>query len=133
MKLAANSKNTPCNGILIVEDDNDLRETIASVLQIEGVTVFTAANGKEALDILRLERPKPCLILLDLMMPVMSGWEFLAERRGRNGLRRIPVVVVSAFNKESVSGAETERVIGKPVNFDLLISIAKQYCGKVAA
>jgi CheY-like chemotaxis protein len=62
--------------ILIIEDEPDLRETLKELFQLEGFKVLTASNGQEGLKALR-ESGKPCLIFLDLMMPIMSGWEFI--------------------------------------------------------
>lgn len=81
--------------VLVAEDDRDLRETLGEALEHAGYEVVTVANGAEALE--RLQRlPRPCLIILDLNMPVMDGWTFLAERNRAPGLRSVPVIVVSA-------------------------------------
>src|SRR3989442_228935 len=85
-----------CKEILIVEDDPDIRESLQVVLETEGYNARTAANGKEGVAALEsLEHP--CLVLLDLMMPVMNGWEFLAVQRNDERLNKVPVVVVSAI------------------------------------
>ena len=81
--------------ILIVEDDSDLREALSEVLRDEGYSVESAADGREALDRLRRDL-RPSLILLDLTMPVMNGWQFRAEQRRDPALSEIPVVVLSA-------------------------------------
>ncbi len=81
--------------VLLVEDDFDLRDALVPILEDEGHRVVSAANGKEALDRLH-DMPKPSVILLDLMMPVMSGEEFRAEQLRDPALASIPVVVVSA-------------------------------------
>ena len=81
--------------VLVVEDDPVARRGLAKVLEAEGFTVLTAANGQEALDQLR-QGPRPGLVLLDLRMPVMDGLEFLQEQRKDPALAGIPVVVVSA-------------------------------------
>src|SRR5690242_14878079 len=83
--------------ILIVEDNPDSRETLAMVIEGMGYTVSTASNGREALDYLRTHS-LPCLILLDLMMPVMDGWEFRNQQRQDPALADIPILVVSAVN-----------------------------------
>jgi CheY-like chemotaxis protein len=82
--------------LLVVDDDPAIRETLADLLQDEGYVVMTAINGKEALTRLRAGSARPCVILLDLMMPVMSGAEFYAEMRSDPALADIPVVVISA-------------------------------------
>src|SRR5689334_8429349 len=77
--------------ILVVEDDQDIREALMSVLEDEGYTVLGAANGLDGLEVLaRISRP--CMILLDLMMPVMSGAEFLSQMRRDDILAPVPVV-----------------------------------------
>src|SRR5579864_3307066 len=81
--------------ILVVEDDLDIREGIQEILEDEGYEVFTAGNGQEALDLLRTI-PTPGLILLDLMMPVMDGHQFLELFREQAAYALVPVVVVSA-------------------------------------
>src|SRR5579862_4602951 len=68
-----------CSGILIVDDDPDIRDSLKEVLEDEGYEVNGVANGREALDYLR-KSPRPCVILLDLMMPVMDGWQFRREQ-----------------------------------------------------
>src|SRR5690606_28206772 len=87
----------PCKTILVVEDDADIREVLREVLEVEGFTVRTADNGKVGLEALE-EIGRPCLILLDLMMPVMNGLEFLAALRARSAPRSPPVVIVSAYS-----------------------------------
>lgn len=81
--------------ILVVEDDSDIRETLQQVLELEGYRVATAANGHEGLAALETGE-RPSLILLDLMMPVMSGAEMLDHLRTDERLADIPVVVVTA-------------------------------------
>ena len=81
--------------LMIVDDDRDIRETLREILEDEGYSVSTAGNGREALQFLRYG-VVPELILLDLMMPVMSGWEFRDEQLGDPRLAPIPVVVLSA-------------------------------------
>jgi CheY-like chemotaxis protein len=81
--------------IVLVEDDDGIRETMASLLEDEGFRVVQAANGEEGLAGLR-STADACLVLLDLWMPVMNGWQMLAEMRRDEALRRVPVVVISA-------------------------------------
>ena len=79
--------------VLVVDDDPDILQTLGLCLSTEGYRVLMAANGKEALDI--LEREHPSVILLDLMMPVMDGWQFVAELDSR-GKRDVPLLILSA-------------------------------------
>ncbi len=82
--------------VLVVDDDDAIREVIAEVLRDEGYDVVCAGNGEQALNELRKEQ-QPDLMLLDLMMPVMSGWELLEELQASSPLSQIPVIVVSAM------------------------------------
>ncbi len=94
-------------------------------MSLENYEVREAANGQEALSMLRNSESKPCLIILDLMMPVMDGWEFLKERSLDPVLLQIPVVVCSA-SKDNVP---TEvRFLRKPVALDILLKLAEEYC-----
>src|SRR5258708_37448244 len=87
---------TPCHRyVLVVEDDQATREALLAVLHARGFAAIGAADGREALDHLH-EHPLPCLILLDLMMPVMNGWEFRQHQRNDSRLAAIPVLVLSA-------------------------------------
>src|SRR5438445_13017963 len=92
--------------LMVVEDDADIREALVDILNDEGFTVYEARNGVEALEHLRiLETAElPCLIFVDLRMPLMDGWEFLAQQKLDVRLASIPVVVLSATAK-----AELER------------------------
>jgi CheY-like chemotaxis protein len=114
------------NLILVVDDDRDIRETLTDVLQDEGFKVVSAANGRDALSYLR-GSTRPCLILLDLMMPVMDGWAFRHFQSEDPSLREIPVVVLSAAPEaEGALGAIP--VLRKPVSFDNLVGTISQYC-----
>lgn len=112
--------------ILLVEDSPGIREAVASLLELEGYRVETAADGQEALAKLE-SMPKPCLILLDLMMPTMDGWSFSAVREKDVRLAPIPLVLVSgAPNQEAPP--EPGTVLKKPIDFKLLKEIVKNYC-----
>src|SRR5205823_13422880 len=89
---------TDCpRGVLIVDDDPALRESLSEVLEDAEYSPLVAANGQEALAFLR-QGYKPCVILLDLMMPIMDGWQFRAAQLADPDLGPIPVVVLSAVN-----------------------------------
>lgn len=115
--------------VLIVEDDNDIREALTQILEYEGYAVNTVANGQEALDFLRKSEP-PGLILLDLMMPVMDGWQFRAEQQKDAVLSQIPVVIVSAdgrvYQKANAIGAAG--YLKKPVELETLLDIVARHC-----
>ncbi|MGE5359086.1 MAG: response regulator [Bacteroidales bacterium] len=114
--------------ILIVDDDADVREMLCQFFTIEGYSVATARNGKEALDKLR-SGSSADLILLDLMMPVMDGWQFRLEQQRDPVLAGIPVVVLSAvYNARERAGLlGAVDYMQKPVEFDKLIETAERH------
>ena len=114
--------------IMIVEDDADVRETMAQVLESEGHRVTTARDGTDALEAFaRGERPQ--LIVLDLMMPGMNGWEFRARQREHPSWARIPVVILSACGDsatEIVRDTEVHAYLRKPFKVRALVSALAQ-------
>jgi CheY-like chemotaxis protein len=111
--------------ILVVDDDPDILQTLALCLSTEGYRILVAANGREALDV--LDKEKPSVILLDLMMPVMDGWQFVAALEER-GKRDTPLLILSA--DRAVQGhAHKLRANGhlaKPFDLeDLLVKVAE--------
>ncbi len=109
--------------VLVVDDDDDLRETVREILEDEGYRVETAANGREALRRLLGEEP-PRVLVLDLMMPVMDGWQILEELDRNASLSWIPVVVISASNAR-LSGVRAPRVhefMSKPLDYHKLVT-----------
>lgn len=119
-----------CKTVLIVEDDEAIRETMQLALEMRGYEVVTAGNGKEGIALLKT-RPKPCLILLDLMMPVMDGWGFVTALEHDPKLERIPVVVVTAFTNQA-GPINVESIIAKPIPLDVLYDTVRTYCGEPA-
>lgn len=117
-----------CNTILVVEDDADIRDMIVLALEAEGYQVTSAVNGKDGLNLLP-SLARPCLVLLDLMMPVMNGWEFLQAKRQSDILAVIPVVIVSAFAEQAQREENVLGVLKKPIDLDALLKFVKQYCG----
>jgi CheY-like chemotaxis protein len=109
------------NPVLVVDDDRDLRDTVSAVLEEEGYAVTCAENGAQALAALHGRRP--CVILLDLSMPVMSGWELLDVVRSDDELAGIPIVVLSAMRAPGSVAHLT-----KPVSLDELISTLDRVC-----
>ncbi len=115
--------------ILIVEDDANIRDALATILEMEGYTVSGAANGQEALNYLRQTQP-PRLILLDLMMPVMDGWQFRHEQRQDPKLAAIPIVVVSAAGavQQQAAALGANGYLQKPVEVDELLTAVQRHC-----
>jgi CheY-like chemotaxis protein len=115
--------------ILIIEDDADIRDALMQILEFEGYQVAAANNGQEALEFLH-HSEKPDLILLDLMMPIMDGWQFRAEQRRDPELSAIPVVIVSAdgrvYQKATAIGAAG--YLKKPVELEILLSTVERFC-----
>lgn len=111
--------------ILLVDDDVDSTEALAELLSREGYTVACAENGREALDYLAHSKP-PCLIILDLIMPVMSGWEFRQHQTSDPKLKSLPVVIVSATGP--MKGLKANAVLQKPVDFRHLMHVVRENC-----
>ena len=109
--------------VMVVEDDEGIREALCDLLQSEGFDVVAAVHGADALSKLRGEAPHPDVILLDLMMPVMDGWAFRAEQRRDELLARIPVVVITASRQADVAGLEPRALLKKPIDFDELLRV----------
>ncbi len=118
-----------CVEILIVDDERDIREMVKEVLEDEGYAAVTAANGVEAWEYLTQAQNPPCLILLDLMMPVMNGWELAERLQGDPAYARIPVVVLTAdahaFRKAQCVGARD--FLYKPISLDALFDVVARY------
>ena len=108
--------------ILVVDDDSEASEILAELLSQKGYTVARAENGRQALDY--LTHAKPGLIILDLMMPEMSGWEFRERQQNDPRLKSIPVVVVSASGL--VEHVEAAAVLSKPLDFGCLMRVVER-------
>jgi CheY-like chemotaxis protein len=117
--------------VMVVEDDVLIRMGICSVLQVEGYEILEAANGLEALQRLR-QHPLPCLIILDLMMPVMDGIAFRAEQLRDSTLSSVPVVVLTGRvnAKEITEKLSVEKLIMKPFSLTEVLSIVNGHCGR---
>jgi CheY-like chemotaxis protein len=120
------SSPPPGGPVLVVEDDAGIRESVCQILEDEGFPTVSACNGKEALATLRSMTPLPRLILLDLMMPVMNGWEFYELISRDKTVSSIPVVVMSAQETDVYSG--TLRLLRKPLALDQLLSTVNEIC-----
>jgi CheY-like chemotaxis protein len=113
--------------VLIVEDDEDLREMMAQLLTLEGYEAATVANGREALDYLH-HTSTPNVILLDLMMPVMDGWEFHRQLEADPALAPVPVIVLSAVDQVRAANIHAAAFLKKPLDFDRLLALVRTYC-----
>jgi CheY-like chemotaxis protein len=111
--------------ILIVEDDADSRETLRFFLTARGFRVATVVNGKEALDLLR-GGARPQVILLDMLMPVMDGWEFRSRQLDDPKLRSIPVVVTSAVGLD-MRPVSNVGLFRKPLDLDALLQVVRKH------
>ena len=116
------------NPILVVEDDESVLEAITEFMVTVGYPVNAAHNGEEAID--RARDTHPSLILLDLSMPVMDGWEFLRRRPAEPSIADVPVIVLSALVSGTIEGADG--YLTKPIDVGRLLSILDRYCGMPA-
>jgi CheY-like chemotaxis protein len=111
--------------VLVVEDEKELREMLCEVLELNGYTVVAAIEGRSALEALaRIEHL--CLVLLDLVMPGMNGWDFFAAMRARSEYAAVPVVVHSSSTAGAPLGAT--RVLKKPLEFERLLEVVREFC-----
>ncbi|MCO5167335.1 MAG: response regulator [Planctomycetes bacterium] len=119
-------------GVLVVEDDEDVRDALLMLIEDGTVQpVVGAADGRQAIDYLE-DHPPPCLIILDLMMPVLNGWQVLEWLAEHPCLCRVPVVVVSAAAPDRVRLAvDRHRLAGflqKPLRGDELMAVVSRHC-----
>ena len=118
---------TQSRPILVVEDDHDVRDAMIEVLRAEGYETVPAVDGQEALGHLEAGL-EPCLILLDLMMPRMNGWQFMEQQRVRES--NAPIVVVSAYGTgDEVRSAGVAAYMRKPVDVEQLLGLIARHCG----
>jgi CheY-like chemotaxis protein len=116
--------------VLVVEDDNDLRESLSQALRDHGYTVTQAENGQQALDLLHAG-VRPSVILLDLMMPVLNGWELRDALRDDPALAGIPQLVISAYMDEAeqhVLELSPDDCIRKPFAIRVLLEAIERHC-----
>jgi len=114
--------------VLVIDDDEDIRETLRAVLEDQGFTVACAANGREALDVLLQSTSTPALILLDLTMPEMDGWAFRQEQQRVPRLAQIPVVLFSG-NMDAAQAAlslNAAAMMTKPLRLEGLVTLVDQ-------
>jgi CheY-like chemotaxis protein len=111
--------------ILIVEDDIDIRESLRDTLEDAGYAVQTASNGREGLDALRGSEPPPCAVLLDLIMPVMTGNELYAAMQADPVLAQVPVLISTSDPSRAPSGVP---IMKKPIDLGRLLSMVAALC-----
>jgi CheY-like chemotaxis protein len=116
--------------VLLVEDDDDIREVIQDALERRGYAIIAVEDGREALDRLEAVEVKPSLILLDMTMPTMSGWEFLQEQAKVPSIATIPVVVLSAVANldKQAQAQQWAGILTKPVSLEKLLSTVARFC-----
>jgi CheY-like chemotaxis protein len=109
-----------------VDDEEAIRTTVSEALELEGYVVASATNGVEALDLVRQQRPQA--IVLDLMMPVMDGWQFLERCRADARCAGTPVLVISASRHlpQAAAGLGVKGCISKPFDLDVLLGAVER-------
>jgi CheY-like chemotaxis protein len=122
------SSKSKARHVLVVEDDRDIRESLVEILVDEGYGVSAAADGRQALDLLENSPPLPDIILLDLMMPVMNGFQFREQQLHNPELCHIPVLVVTAdVNAKAKAEALTAAgYVQKPIKIQPLLDIIEK-------
>jgi CheY-like chemotaxis protein len=119
--------------VLVVDDDRDIRDSLIEALEDHGYSALGAGNGVEAIDVLRAQAQPPCVILLDLMMPVMDGREFREEQLKHPTWAGIPVIVVSAYGDVEAQARELAvDFLRKPLATRPLLAAIERRCGAPA-
>lgn len=121
--------------VLVVEDNHDVRETLCELLTSYGYDAIGAEHGREALDKIDSIPGRPCVIVLDLMMPVMDGKTFRIEQLKKPEVSGVPVVIISAFDEplEEIRGMNATAFLRKPLNLKELMRIVRDKCPTDAA
>ncbi len=117
----AQTNETP--RLLVVEDDEGARAALGDILDLEGYDVALSANGAEALEYLHSE-PLPDLIILDLQMPIMNGWQFRREQIKVAEFAAVPVIVITAF--QSAGDIDVREIVFKPIDIQRLLVLIRQ-------
>src|ERR1700732_844861 len=112
--------------LLVVDDDQGGLEALSDILDYEGYMVERAQNGLQALEHLKQSRPLPNLIILDLLMPVMDGWEFRTRQKEDPELAKVPVLVVTAIS--ATAGIDAAEILHKPIDVDALLRTVARHC-----
>ena len=114
--------------ILVVDDDDAIRDSVVEALEDAAFPVRAAHNGREALNILRQGDGRPCLVLLDLMMPVMDGWDFASEQAQDPTLANVPFCVITAVGSSRPIPSDAVAVVRKPFKLKDLLDVVQQHC-----
>jgi|SRR5579871_923440 len=116
--------------VMIVEDDDATRDALTTLLEDENYRVLQASNGAEALRILSADSASCRIICLDLMMPVMNGWDFRQQQRRTSALAHIPVVLMSAGAQLAIASEDLDAAayVTKPVVVNDLLAIVRRHC-----
>jgi CheY-like chemotaxis protein len=129
-------RGSPASGaspeLLLVDDDQELRDLLAVTLRERGFSVVTAGNGQEALDRLRSAN-LPAAVLLDLNMPIMNGWQFCAAKNADANLKALPVIVLSAAAKKDPASPyylDVDEVVIKPIEIEELLLVIERLLGR---
>jgi CheY-like chemotaxis protein len=118
--------------ILIVDDDDDFREVVVDLLTEEGFVTATASNGSQALRMLRRQGFRACLVLLDVVMPVMDGWEVLRRLSADGTLAHTPVAIVTAHaamrDIARRNFGRSTTFLTKPIKLNRILDVADEFC-----
>jgi DNA-binding response OmpR family regulator len=128
---AASEAALSSSTILLVDDDDELRDIAGDVLEECGYDVVPAGNGKQAIDYLRAASERPCLIILDLMMPIVNGWECLRFIKSEARFSSIPVILVTAINRDRPLGADV--ILKKPYPIAHLLAAVEALSARARA
>jgi CheY-like chemotaxis protein len=120
----------PMTTILLVDDDEDIRELTAEILRESGYDVVEAEDGQRALAALAAMATPPALVLLDLIMPVMTGQQMLHEMRAIPRLANVPVVALTAGGFQPADVPEAKDVVRKPASVAVLLKVVEQFCNQ---
>jgi two-component system chemotaxis response regulator CheY len=120
--------------VLVIEDNRDLLDGLMAVFELEGLPVVSATDGRAALELLR-NGLRPCIIIMDLMMPGMNGFEFRKEQRRDAELARIPVIACSGVTDPAQTAAslDAKALVQKPAAPETLIALVRTHCLKASA
>ena len=124
VRLMSVALRNQSGSVLLVEDDPRVLDALADLLETKGYAVRKARNGQEALA--AVKDCHPGLILLDLSMPVMDGWEFMRQQRLEPGISDVPVIVITALISAVPAGAKA--LITKPINVSRLMALIERHC-----